>query len=216
MSHRLFPLLFALLAACALAAGSARAADDGLVAGQDFKLIPEGQLPAGEAGKVKVVEVFAYWCQHCNRFQPMLSAWLRRQPADVDFSYVPAAFTPDDVYARAYFAAEALDALPRTHEATYRAIHVDGTVSQRGASAQDGIGFYAGLGLDRAAVAEAMDAPGTIAEVTKAHQFAKAAGVQSTPTIIVNGRYRVIARSYEDMIRITDLLVARERAAAAP
>ena len=216
MSHRLFPLLLALLAACALAAGTARAADDGLVAGQDFKLIPEGQLPAGEAGKVKVVEVFAYWCQHCNRFQPMLSAWLRKRPADVDFSYVPAAFTPDDVYARAYFAAEALDALPRTHEATYRAIHVDGTVSQRGATAQDVIGFYAGLGLDRAAVAEAMDAPSTIAEVTRAHQFAKAAGVQSTPTIIVNGRYRVIARSYEDMIRITDLLVARERAAAAP
>lgn len=215
MPQRLLPLLLALVAAaCALlAAGTARA-DDGLVAGRDFAVIAEGQLPAGAPGRIEVVEVFGYWCHHCHRLQPMLTAWKRRQPDDVELRYLPAVFSRDDVYARAYFAAESLGALGRTHEATYRAIHVEGTVPQRGASVQDFASVYAGLGLDPAAVAAAMDSPATDARMEAAYGYAATADVQATPTIIVNGRYRVIGRSYDDLIRITGLLVARERAAA--
>ena len=54
------------------------------------------------------------------------------------------------------------------------------------------------------------------ARMEAARAFIVATGVQGTPSIIVNGRYRVIGRSFGDMLRITDLLVARERAAAAP
>jgi thiol:disulfide interchange protein DsbA len=41
-------------------------------------------------------------------------------------------------------------------------------------------------------------------------------GVSQTPTLIVNGKYRVIGTSFEDMLRITDALVAQERAARVP
>ena len=36
---------------------------------------------------------------------------------------------------------------------------------------------------------------------------------KDVPTLVVDGKYRVLGRSYEDMLRITDALIARERAA---
>ena len=214
MTQRLFPVLLALaLAACALLApGDARA--DGLVEGRDFATIAGGQPLAAEPGKVEVVEVFAYWCHVCNDFQPQLSAWQRKLPADVAFRYLPAAFTRNDPYARAYFAAESLGALARTHEPTYRAIHAEQSLPSRGASAGEVATLYAGFGLEPAAVARAMRSSEVDARMEASHAFIVAAGVQGTPSIIVNGRYRVIGRSFGDMLRITDLLVARERAAA--
>ena len=221
MTQRPLPALFAMalaigLAAClALAPATARAAGDGLVEGRDYVAIPGGRPLRAEPGKVEVVEVFAYWCHVCNDFQPHLTTWQRRLPADVAFRYLPAAFTRDDAYARAYFAAESLGALARTHEATYRAIHAEYALPQRGATADEVAGFLAGFDLERGAVAAAMRSPAVDARMDASRDFIVAAGVQGTPTMIVDGRYRVIGRSFGDMLRITDLLVARLRAAAA-
>jgi hypothetical protein len=39
--------------------------------------------------------------------------------------YVPAAYEVDDALGRAFFASESLNMVPRTHAATFRAIHDD-------------------------------------------------------------------------------------------
>lgn len=215
MIQRLIPvLLAAALAALALLPASARG-DDGLVEGHDYVVIPGGQPLRFEPGKVEVVEVFAYWCHVCNDFQPQLARWQRGLPADVAFRYLPGAFTQNDAAARAYFAAESLGALAKTHEPTFRAIHVEQSLPARGASMDEYATLYAGYGLDRTGVLDAMRSPRTDARMEAARDFIVAAGVQGTPTMIVNGRYRVIGRSFTDVLRITDLLVARERAAGA-
>ena len=46
-----------------------------------------------------------------------------------------------------------------------------------------------------------------------ARSFAVNAGVRGTPNLVVNGKYLVRGSSFEDVLRITDALVARERAA---
>ncbi|HEY4529541.1 MAG TPA: thiol:disulfide interchange protein DsbA/DsbL [Luteimonas sp.] len=214
MIQRLLPALLALaFAALACLPASARA-DDGLVEGRDYVTIPDGRPLAAEPGKVEVVEVFAYWCHVCNDFEPHVAKWKRTLPADVAFRYLPGAFTLNDAAARAYFAAESLGALAKTHEPTFRAIHVEQSLPARGASLDEYATLYAGLGLDRAQVLAAMRSPATDARMEQARNFIGAAGVEGTPTVIVNGRYRVIGRSFGDLLRITDLLVARERAAA--
>jgi thiol:disulfide interchange protein DsbA len=38
--------------------------------------------------------------------------------------------------------------------------------------------------------------------------------VESTPTLVVNGKYVVRARTFKDRIRVMDALIALERAAA--
>ena len=207
----LLTLLFALCAAVPALAQER----DGLVSGRDYVVIPGGAPLQPAKGKIEVVEVFAYWCHVCNEFQPTLAQWQRRLPADVAFRYLPGAFTQNDAAARAYFAAASLGALARTHEPTYRALHVEQSLPARGASLDEYATLYAGFGLDRAQVLAAMRSPETDAQMDAARRFIMAAGVQGTPTIIVNGRYRVIGRSFGDLLRITDLLVARERAAGA-
>ncbi|MET0755067.1 MAG: thiol:disulfide interchange protein DsbA/DsbL [Pseudoxanthomonas sp.] len=185
------------------------------VAGVDYVEIPEGKPYAPLTGKVEVVEVFGYTCIHCANFQPMLNEWKKKQPSSVRFTPVPAAFgglwTP---YARAYYAAAKLRVLAKTHDAVFKALHVDGTLPIQNASAQEIAAFYKGYGADPAAFVAAMESPATDLLLERSKEFALASGVEGTPTLVVNGRYRVTARSPDETLRVTDYLVARERAAA--
>lgn len=213
MIQRLPFLALVLAFAALLAPASAARAADAPVEGVHYAAIPGGRPLQAEPGKVEVVEVFAYWCRFCAEFEPKLAAWQRRQPDDVAFRYLPAAFTREDNHARAYFAAESLGALDRTHAATFRAVHVEQSLPARGASVDEIAAFHAGLGLDRAQVAAAMRSPQTDARMDAARAFAVATGVRGTPSLVVNGRYRVLGNSFEELLRNTDLLVAHERAA---
>ncbi|MBB1473059.1 thiol:disulfide interchange protein DsbA/DsbL [Luteimonas sp. MC1782] len=209
LPHLLLPLLFALCAAA-----PALAQTDGLVEGRDYVVIAGGAPLQATKGKIEVVEVFAYWCHVCNDFQPLVDTWTKTLPRDVAFRYLPAAFDPNDGLARAYFASESMGKLARTHHATFRAIHVEQSLPARGATAAEIGTLYATLGIDAKRLANAMQSKATDARMQAAREFMIGAGVEGTPTMIVNGKYRVKGRSLADMLRHTDLLVARERAAA--
>lgn len=206
MKSRLILLLLALLPLFVHAAEP--------VAGTDYVEIPGGKPYAPLDGKVEVVEVFGYTCIHCAHFQPAISAWQKKQPSWVRFTPLPAAFggywTP---YARAYYAAAKLRVLGKTHEPMFKALHETGSLPIQNASAEEISTFYAGYGADPKAFVAAMESPATDLLLDRSKEFAVAAGVEGTPTIVVNGKYRVIARSFDDTLRITDYLVAKERAA---
>lgn len=216
LAHRATVALVLACAALLLApVAAASAAAEAPVEGRDYILIPDGRPWQPADGRVEVVEVFGYWCHVCDAFQPMVDAWKKTLPAHVRFSYVPAAFSPTDSYARAYFSAESLRVLPRTHQATFDAIHRNGELPQRDASIDEVVALYSGLGVDAGRLEAAMRSPATDARMAAARAFAVRSGIQGTPSMIVNGRYRVQARSLADMLRIVDALVAREHAAAA-
>ncbi len=182
------------------------------VEGTDYVLIENGQ-PFAQGGDIEVAEVFAYWCGHCAAFEPLVRAWKARLPADVSFVGVPAVFDPNDQFPRAYFASETMGTLDRTHEATFNAIHIERKLRQN-ADADAIVAFYAGLGIDAARLRSTMQSFAVNANIGRARQFAMRSGVTATPTIIVNGKYRVVGgRSLDDVLRITDHLVAMERAA---
>ena len=205
-------LLAALCAVLVSAAQPAIASPEAPVAGEDYVVIEGGKPWQPLAGKIEVVEVFGYWCHVCDAFQPMVDRWKKTLPADVRFSYVPAAFSREDSYARGYYASEALGGLARTHNATFRAIHAEQTLPQRGATVEEVSALYGTLGLDAGRVAAIMTSKATDARMASAREFAVRSGVEGTPSVIVNGVYRVQARSLADVLRVADALVARERA----
>jgi thiol:disulfide interchange protein DsbA len=215
MTTRLFAALLAGLLAC-LPLLSACAQNSAAVEGEDYVVIADGRPWQPLAGKVEVVEVFGYWCHVCDDFQPLVDEWKKNLPKDVRFSYVPAAFSPSDTYARAYFAAESLGALGKTHHATFRAIHDEQSLPQRNASIDEVATYYDTLGVDAARLKASAQSPATDAKMAAAREFAVRNGVQGTPTLIVNGVYRVQAKSLQDMLRIADALIAKERAASKP
>lgn len=188
------------------------------VAGTDYIDIEGGQPFQPAAGKIEVAEVFGYVCPACFRFQPLIGPWKAGLPSDVNFVYVPAMFggTWDD-YARAFYAAQTLGVQEKTHEALYQAIHVDGKLKgERGRdSVQDIANFYAGYGVDPKKFADTMASFGVAAQTNRAKQFAMRSKIGGTPSLIVNGKYLVKGTSYQDMLRIADHLIARERAAGA-
>jgi len=198
--------LFALLLMVLLPFAAHAAKAPAPVEGEDYVLVEDGQPWRPLDGKVEVVEVFGYWCPHCAAFQPELAAWERRLPRNVRFSYVPAVFSSGVDFARAYFAAEAAGVVPRTHDAMYRAVHVDGLLAHN-ATVDELAAYYGAQGLDAAKMRAAMLSPATEAKLQAARTFALRSGVEGTPTLVINGRYRVLGHSTAEVLRIAGQLV---------
>ena len=215
MASRLLPVLITLLALLPATALAAAPAPAPLVEGRDYEVIPEGTPFAPAKGKIEVAEVFGYTCIHCAHFQPQVAAWKRKQPAHVRFTPVPAAFGGFWMpYARAYYAAEKLGVLGKTHDVMFKALHEQGSMPIQNASNQEIAAFYAKYGANPKVFAQTMDSPAVEAQLQRSRQFAMDTGIEGTPTMVVNGKYRVTGRNFDETLRTTDYLVARERAAA--
>lgn len=187
------------------------------VAGTDYVEIPGGQPFEPASGKIEVVEVFGYTCPHCATFEPLLQSWKAKLPADVRFTPVAAPFGGYWVpYAKAFYTAQAMGLLERTHEPMFRAIHVERALPVQPLPTNEQIAaWYAKHGANAQEFANTMSSFAIDAKLKRATQWLQRSGVDSTPTLIVNGKYRVTGKSHEDSLRIADHLIAGERGAAA-
>lgn len=189
------------------------------VEGVDYVVIPNGEPFDTPPGKVEVVEFFGYVCPFCAAVQPTVSAMKAKLPADVHFVYVPAAFgSMWDNYAKAFYAAQAMGVEEKTHDALFRAIHVDQTLKgERGMDTPEQIAaFYANYGVDPQQFLSSMESFAVATKVNRARQYMQAAFANGdqmgTPTFLVNGRYRVKGKSVDDMFRVLYQLIVAERA----
>ena len=183
------------------------------VAGTDYVELANGQPYAPLNGQVEVVEVFGYTCPHCAQFEPLITAWKRKQPADVRVTPVPAAFGGYwETYARAFFAAETLGVLEKSHEQMFNAIHVARQLGLDATPEQVGK-FYEQYGVDATTFANTMKSFGVETKLNRAKQFATRSQIEGTPSIVVNGKYLVPvgAGGFGKMLQTVDWLVAHER-----
>ena len=185
--------------------------------GLDYELLETPQ-PHWGPGKLEVAEVFSYRCIHCAEFQPKVNAWKKTMASDVRWEYVPAVFGGNwDDFARAYFAAQLLGVQPRTHDLVFKGVFVDKYI-QTGAP-EEIAAMYGRWGVDQAKFLDTMKSFGVTAKISRAKQFAMRTGVEGTPTIIINGKYRVNVtpeHGFDGMLATTTWLLAQERAAMSP
>jgi thiol:disulfide interchange protein DsbA len=183
------------------------------VAGVDYVEIAGGQPFEPTPGRVEVAEIFSYTCPHCAQFEPLVLDWRARQPADVKFTAIAGPFAANpEPFAKAFYAAESLGLVGKSHGAMFRALHVDHSVDYRDASPEKLGAFYAQFGVEPAQFAAAMKSFAVDAKVKRATQFIMKSGIEGTPSIVVAGKYRVTGKTLEDTLRITTHLVAMERA----
>jgi protein dithiol oxidoreductase (disulfide-forming) len=190
----------------------------GLKPGVDYEIIKGGQPFEPLAGKIEVVEVFNYVCPACAAFQPLVVSWKKTLGPDVRFTYVPAAFGGNwDQYVRSFYAAQTMGILEKAHERTYDAIHLENRLKgERGDDSDAEIAaFYAQFGVDAKQFAGNMKSFAVTGKFNKARQYIIQQQANSTPTLIVNGKYRVTGRTWEDRLRIADAIIAHERANSA-
>ncbi|MFN2309073.1 MAG: thiol:disulfide interchange protein DsbA/DsbL [Gammaproteobacteria bacterium] len=210
---RFLSMLTLLSGLALLGAAPARAND--LSEGIDYVTLGAPQ-PTTDAAKLEVVELFWYGCPHCHQFEPMLHQWAEALPADVAFVRMPAVLSPRwEPHARAYYAAEMLGVLDKTHNALFAALHDQ---KQRLETEDALAGFFASQGVDEKAFREAMRSFGVAAKLNRARQMTERYGINGVPTLIINGKYRTSANetgSHAGMLQVTDRLIEQERAAAA-
>lgn len=201
------------------AAAAAAAQSPPPVAGTDYIENPAGQPFGTTDGRIEVVEIFGYTCGHCAVFQPTVRALKAKLPPDVHMVYVPAAFGGSwDTYAKAFYAAEAMGLLDKTHDAMYRAIHIDRTL--KGMAGEDTpeqlAAFYASYGADPGQFVSSMQSFAVATQVNRAKQFLATAFANgdspSTPAFVVDGKYRVTGKTQDDVFRILNQLIVAERA----
>jgi len=163
-----------------------------------------------------VVEVFGYSCVHCAHLQPVVDAWKPKLASDVQFVYMPAVFGGVwEVYGRAFYAAETMGLLDKTHSALFNALHVERRPVR---SVEDVAAFYADYGTTQDEFMAAMQSFAVNAKIARAQQVVPRYGVEGTPSMIVNGKYRVMSPvqgGFPRMLEVVDALIAKERAAMA-
>ena len=178
-------------------------------------------------GKVTVTEVFSYACPACNFFAPVADKLQASLPANARLDFVAASFRPDEdwpVFQRAYYTAQAMGIDKKTHRAMFDAVWKTGALAIMDASGrqvkrqmptiEDAAAFYARAANIKAetflATAKSF---GVDLKIRQAEELIRAWQIDGTPSIVVNGKYRLDVRSAgnnEALIALVRWLVARE------
>ena len=210
---RRFKLLLGIAAALTASVGQAEAV---FQEGIHYERLPV-PVDTADASRVEVVEVFSYACVHCYTFEPYVEAWRAKLDDDVAFRRVPAVFSPQwGELARMFYAAEQLGVLEQVHGGIFEALHERGqNLLDRSLAAR----FFANVaevdGKDFEAALTSFSVEG---QVQRAVAAGKAYGITGTPSLVVNGKFRIDTRmaggSYQAMLDVASFLIDAERALA--
>ncbi|HEX2790560.1 MAG TPA: S8 family serine peptidase [Steroidobacteraceae bacterium] len=212
----------ALLGAAPTAHGDSR-----WTAGVHYFVINPAQPTGLPSGKIEVTEVFSYACPGCNRFYPVADRLQASLPANAVMDYLPAAFRPDEdwpMFQRAYLTAKEMGIDQRSHDAMFDAVWKTGELAVLDPATQrakrpapgiaDAAGFYAKVaGVKPEAFLATAGSFAVDVKVRQADELIRNYGVSETPSIVVNGKYRlnpVSAGGYEQTIELVKWLVQQE------
>jgi thiol:disulfide interchange protein DsbA len=199
----------------ALVPVSTALSDEFNVEGKYKRITPARTL--GETNKVEVIDVFWYGCPHCFSFLPHLQQWeATSMPDYVELRRVPAIFRDSwAVHARAYYTARVLGMDHELHNTIFAAMHDEKRPLNTREELQR---FFSEHGVDSTEFDTTYDSFTVDAMTRESQVMPRRWGVQATPSVIVNGRYLISGRtagSYADMIKVLEVLVAREQQAMA-
>jgi protein dithiol oxidoreductase (disulfide-forming) len=225
-----------LLASLALVLGLATTANAATTyePGKHYDVLPQAQRTNVAPGKVEVMEVFSYGCPACDHFQATMKKLKAALPANAQLVYLPASWHPEEnwpTFQRAYLTAKALGVSDKAHDQMFDAIWntgelgiLEGTTTGRPKkdlpTIEDIARFYQRVaGTKPADFVAASKSFSVDLKMRQADDQIIAMKVTSTPTLLVNGKYRLnneYFKTPDDVIGIVNFLVAKETGAAKP
>jgi thiol:disulfide interchange protein DsbA len=179
------------------------------VAGKDYTPIVPVQ-PTDDAGKVEVLEFFSYGCPHCNDFNPLLTAWVGKQSADVVVKKVPVTFgrAAWTNIAKLFYTLEVTGDAARLEADVFKAIHSDRVnLFDDKVMAE----WVAKKGVDAKKFADTYNSFGVNSKVKRADQMAQAFKISGVPALAVDGKYLVGGKDFNEALAITDKLIVKAR-----
>lgn len=208
MKRRDFSLLVAAFALTG-ATGARAAGFD--IEGKFQRVVPNQPTETPE-GVIEVLDVFGYRCPHCFSFLPVLERFEQGVPDDVQVRHMPVIFRDSwAAPARAFYTARLLGVLDEVHRPIFEALHLD----RRPMDSDDAWRkLFAAHGVADSDFDKTFRSFAVESMLRKSQVMQGRYGVTATPTVIVNGKYRVpagLAGSFETMIEVTKGLIALER-----
>jgi thiol:disulfide interchange protein DsbA len=179
-------------------------------AGENYEAITPPVPVSGS--RPEVVEVFNFKCPHCVKLHPAMNEWSEKMKNKYDIKSLPIAFSQQsDQPLRAFHAAQFLGREADMKHALFNAHFVD----QVNIDSPQELAFLAeGMKMDSAAFQTHMNSFGVQSRIAQGRSQAQAYGITGTPTLVINGRYRVIPGrhdqgSYERLFAIVEALAAQ-------
>jgi protein dithiol oxidoreductase (disulfide-forming) len=207
--------------AAGLSTPAALAADP--QAGSQYTVLANAQ-PTDTGKKVEVIEFFAYYCPHCNAFEPALEAWVKKQGDAIVFKRVHVQGGPSVApQQRLFYTLEAMGLLDQYHQKAFDAIHRQ---HLRLSSDEQVFDWAAQNGIDRAKFTDTYRSFGIGAKLRRAGAMMEAYGVNFWPLVVVDGRYvtspthagsaapegSTEAQQQQMALQVMDFLVAKAKA----
>jgi protein dithiol oxidoreductase (disulfide-forming) len=195
--------------------------------GKNYFTIVPAQHTNVPAGKIEVTEIFSYGCPYCAQFDPYVQALGKQLPGNVVLDFVPASFIPAEdwpMFQRAACTAQMLGIFDRTHAAMFDAVWKTAELAIYDQTSQrlknplptieDAARYYnriSGVPVDKflaTARSFAVDV-----RMKSDDALVEAYQVTGTPTMIVNGKYRVDTTSaggFQQTIELVKWLLTKE------
>ncbi len=170
-------------------------------------------VPVETGKKIEVIEFFSYGCPHCGEFEPILDAWLKTVPPDVQFRRVPVMFQDRWVpLAKIYYTLDALGEEARLSPEVFTAIHGKGMALWQEKTFFD---WAASKGLDRKKVEDMYNSFAIAGKMNRARQQAELYRVQSVPLVVIDGKFITASDkvgTHAMLPPVMDALIAKARA----
>jgi thiol:disulfide interchange protein DsbA len=191
-----------LLVALALFASGTALADAQL--GREYSLLNPPQPTSTK--KIEVLEFFFYGCSHCFHLHPLLSAWEKTMPKDVELIFVPTVFRDSwEPMANTFYTLESMGKQEQLRDPLYRAWNEQNMALIDEDKIAD---FVSQHGVDRAKFTAAYNSFTVQSKVNRAKQMIRLYQISGTPTLVVDGKYVIEGLQPEDTIRaLKDVIV---------
>ncbi len=184
------------------------------VMGKDFDQTQQA-IPTDNAAKIEITELFWYGCPHCYHMDPILTAWVKKLPADVYFKRVPGLPRPDWApMAKAFYAMETLGVTEKLHVKLFDAIHKSKTLRPDDEPATI-VWLTKESGLDKKKVEEAFNSFSNNTKLNRAAQIFRASGATGVPALIIDGKFitsSTMAGDNTKALQVADYIINKVRA----
>jgi len=185
--------------------------------GEHFVRLVPTQPTVGGADKVEVAEFFYYQCPHCFTFEPIIKGWAENKPANVRFVQIPAMWNNMLVlHGRMFYTKEVLarNGIIKDGAAFDTAVYQEIHRRNNRLASEDSIQkLFERFGVSAEDFSKTWNSFEVNQKMRVANDLTRRSSIKSTPTIVVNGKYRTggaEAGSYGNLLELIDELIARE------
>jgi protein dithiol oxidoreductase (disulfide-forming) len=182
-----------------------------VVAGREFEALHQPQRTETPANQTEVIEFFSFACPHCYEFNRQLLSWAGKLPANVSFRQVPVGFEKPGwmPLARAAHAMQATGDFARLETPLFEAIHKErlALFDEKSITA-----WMVKHGVDGAKFAAAYNSFGVNTRMAQNDRLVVSYQIAQVPALVVDGRYNVLGRTFDEMLANTSAVVEKAKA----